>query len=292
MNPNRRLIDAIKAGFTRKASAQLLAVVQTGPNHHWSPEAVTAAEEVLADRRAGRAAEPANPEPDDAPPESTYDPEVVALGLLAGLVAGAAVVPYALGKNLPELDMPVPFGPRMAWLAVATADTPAVAAAVGLRKPRSVAWLPGVEAAHRGEVFVTPPVGDWTLAVGTPLFHTPDATAAGVTALLATLGKQFEEVQYFASHRDVGLLTWALARRGQLVSGFASLGERVLWDAGTPTPDEAALGLRSAGGQPERVVPLSEDDLFQLAGFWSVDPNTLSVEFAEPAEGLLGTRVG
>ncbi len=292
MSQDRTLIDAIKSRFARKAAAQLQAVVQTGPNNHWSPEAVTAAAEVLADRRAGRAIEPADPEPDEAPPEYTYDPDLLALGLFAGLVAGVVVVPYALREQLPELDMPVPFGPRMAWLAVATADTAGVASAVGVRNPRAVAWLPGVEAAHRGSVFVTPPVGDWTLAVGTPLFHTPEATAAGVTAVLATLGRQFEEVQYFASHRDVGLLAWALVRDGQLVSGFATLGERVLWDVGTPTPDEVELGLRPAGGQPDRVVPLSEDDLFQLAGFWSVDPNSLGVEFAEPAEGLLGTRAG
>jgi len=64
----------------------------------------------------------------------------------------------------------VPFGPRTAWLALDTTDTEAVATALGLREVQAATWAEGIDAASRASVFVTPPLGDWTLAVGVVLF--------------------------------------------------------------------------------------------------------------------------
>jgi hypothetical protein len=295
MSHNRTLVDAIKATFAGKSAAQLRAIKRGEKPARWSPEAVVAAVEVLDDRRAGRAQEPAHPDTDDEPLNYQYDPDLMALGILSGLFTGVMVVPNPRAREGEPLDLPVPFGSNMAWVAVASTDTEAVATALGVRNPTRALWWPGVEAAHRGSVFVTPPVGDWTLALGTTLFFPPDGFAAGVHGLLADLGGRFEEAQYFASHRAFELFVWGVNRGGELERGYGWLGaeRRLLWDAGTLTELELALGFQLGAGQPPQVeadglTAFTEDHLFQLASNWSIDPTTLDVEFAEPASGLLG----
>jgi hypothetical protein len=296
MSHDRQLIDAIKIHFARRSTAQLQAIAGGKDGDRWSPEAAVAAREVLQDRLTGLAQEPQMPEEDDLP-EYHYEPEHGELAVLAGLFTGFIVIPYYRRSERP--DLPVPFGRKMAWLAMETTDTDAAATVLGLRQATHASWGQGIEAAHHGSVFVTPPVGDWTLAVGTPLFQAPDRTAAAVKPLLEQLGRQFKDVQYFCNHRDIELHVWALARRGRLVRGYGWLGAqgRMLWEEGTPTKEERDLGFRFGAGQPPQVdqgdgkdlVPFSEDALFQLACYWSIDPTALDKEFREPVSGLLGT---
>lgn len=299
MTPDRQLVDTIKTRFARKSSAQLQAISQTEEHDRWSPEALVAAEEVLRDRRAGLAQEPAVPDDEEHPPEFHYDVEQVAVGALASLFTGHLVIPYTRRVDQMEApDLPVPFGQTMAWLAMSTTDTEAAAKALGLRNFTPASWGDGIEAAHQGSVFVTPPVGDWTLAVGTPLFQTPDGTATAVPTLLEKLGRQFEDVQFYCNHPEVELFVWGRASGETVVRGFGWLGaqQRVLWDVGTPTDEEQELGFRFAAGHPPRIeageagelTPFTAESLFQLACYWSIDPMTLDVEFQEPVPGLLG----
>src|SRR5947199_331590 len=84
---------------------------------------------------------------------------------------------------------------------------------------------PGTEAAYQSSVLVTPPLADWTLAVGTALFP-PGRAEAFVKPLLERLSGQFGEAQYFCTHRDVELHVWARATQGRLVRGYGWLGEK------------------------------------------------------------------
>jgi hypothetical protein len=219
-------------------------------------------------------------------------------------------------------DLPVPFGSRIAWLAVDTTETEAVATALGLRGVREATWAEGIEAAHCSAVFVTPPVADWTLAVGTALFP-PDKAEAFIKPLLERLSRQFDDVQYFGTHRDVELHLWARARKGKLVRGYGWLGQKALtlWNEGAPTPDERDLGFRfhdrpaaateqafctketrhldlrspdAPSPEAEQAYGLdlprpNESCVLRLACLWSIDPTTLSEEFKEPVLGLLGS---
>jgi len=299
VSQDRTLVNAIKAQFARKSTAAIQVISQAVNHDRWSVEAVLAAGELLEERRAGVAYEP--DEPDDTeyvPREDDHDPELALLGVLFGLVE---IAPMRLIRRIQATglaDSPVPFGPNMAWLAISGHDTEAVVNTLGLRKLAQASWEQGVEAAHRGSVFVTPPVGDWTLVLGTPLFHPPDRTAEGLEMLLETLSRQFEEVQYLASLKDAGLFVWGQARQGKVLRGYGWLGaqQRELWNVGKPTAEELLLGFRFGAGiapvvesaEGSEPTAISEEDLFQLASRWSVDPMTLSVEFAEPVSGLLG----
>jgi hypothetical protein len=195
-------------------------------------------------------------------------------------------------------DLPVPFGPKMAWLALDTRDTEAVATALGLREARAATWAEGIDAAHQSSVFVTPPLADWTLAVGTALFP-PDRAEAFVKPLLERLSRQFGDAQYFCTHQDVELHLWARARQGQLVRGYGWLGEKglTLWDEGGQTKEERDLGFRSFDwrspaveqAQNKDVTLPDEGGVMQLAYLWSIDPTTLDEQFKEPVMGLLGS---
>jgi hypothetical protein len=303
MSADRDQVDAIKAHFARKSSAHLREIVETRDPARWSPEAVVAAEEVLQDRQAGSADEPLVPEPDPPPPPAALDPYSVgfmALGMLAVPVLGGVlrVTTYRVDYTGSEdPDLPIPFGRKSAWIAVETCDTEEVAVVLGLRGVRSATWAQGIKAAYESAVYVTPPVAEWTLAVGTALFP-PDRVAAFVKPLVERLSQEFGDAQYFCTHEDVGLHVWARARRGRLVRGYGWLGakELTLWDEGTPTREEYDLGLAPYGrlslaaGDEGSTAPRRPDDaaVIQLACLWSMDPTSLDGQVKELTPGIVG----
>lgn len=277
---DRQLVDTIKGKFARKSAAQLQEIVRSKDPELWSAEAVAATQELLADRLAGRAQEP---QVEEELPSRHYEPDEI--GFLDGHLMGLLVRYLVNPKRVERPDLPVPFGPKMAWLAVDSTDTKAVATALGLREARAATWADGIEAAYRSSVFVTPPLADWTLAVGIPLFP-PDRADAFVKPILERLSRQFGEAQYFCSHRDVELQIWARARKGQLIRGYGWLGQKglSLWDEGVQTAEERDPEFgASQGPHPD------EDRVMQLATVWSIDPTTLNEHFMEPVAGLLGS---
>jgi hypothetical protein len=67
-------------------------------------------------------------------------------------------------------------------------------------------------------VFVTPPIGDWTLVVGTSLsFLDSPAAAKEAGTLLLQLSRTFGEAQYFSSHQVVEAHGWIKAVAGKVV---------------------------------------------------------------------------
>jgi len=300
MTPDRQLLDTIKSKFARKSSAQLQEIVRADNQERWSPEAIVAAGEVLQDRLTGRAQDPGVPDEELRPFPSPTVP--YSLGLLIGFLPVFVLNGFRFGSEFAASDrdnpdLPVPFGPRMAWLALDTTDAEAVATALGLREARAATWAEGIDAAYHSSVFVTPPLADWTLAVGTALFP-PERAEAFVKPLLERLSRQFGDAQYFCTHRVVELHLWARALKGRLARGYGWLGEKglTLWDEGGQTKEERALGFGSFDGRSPAVeqarntnsILPDEGGVMQLASLWSIDPTTLDEQFKEPLLGLLG----
>jgi hypothetical protein len=303
MSLDRDLIDGIKTTFADYSSALLHEIVQSTDQERWSLEALAAAGEVLRDREAGRSREPLVAKQPEPPPPPYTDPANLAFlfGVMALSPAAGLIVMQRMRRVRDEdpsnADQPVPFGPGTAWLALDTTDTEAVGAALGLREMRAATWAEGVREAHHATVFVTPPVADWTLAVGDALFP-PNRAETFVKPLLERLSRQFVDAQYFCTHGDVELHIWARARKGRLVRGYGWLGQRslTLWDEGAPTKEERDLGFRFFDGgaitaEPGGNTSVSrpdEDFVTQLACLWSIDPTTLDRHFKEPVMGLIG----
>jgi hypothetical protein len=183
------------------------------------------------------------------------------------------------------------FGYQTMWLAVRAKPTKAVADALDLTKVRAVGWNPGVDAAYAGAVFVTPPLGAWTVAVGTRL---PDFTEGkGALGRLAALSQTLGEVQFFGTRRAGETHAWAKAVNGDLLRAYRFVAEQrqITRFVGEPTPAEWELGIGTAPPVGRRddwweTTP-DEDAVFALASRWSLDPRNLDGG-PMPGAGLLG----
>jgi hypothetical protein len=192
----------------------------------------------------------------------------------------------------------MPFGRGMAWLAVESTKTRAVAEAVGLKGAREATWEEGVKAAHQSSVFVAPPLGDWTLIASSGLF--PKARLDSfVRPIVERLSRQFGDAQYFCTQEKVGLAAWARARKGMLVRGYGWLAqtETILWNDGARTREERSLDIQFPHSPSPTSKPMeseqpntpNEKSVMLLASLWSIDPSTLDEHFKEPLPGWMGT---
>jgi hypothetical protein len=201
-------------------------------------------------------------------------------------------------------DRPVPFGFKMAWLAIRTRDTGRVLEELGLFEVKASNWQSGLGTVYDnslGEthVFVSPPVNGWTFVVGLPLPHPVGRRFVDKsTPFLLGLGDAFVEVQYFFSYPAIDLYAWARVIDAKLIRAFAIGDEGVVLNKGRPTKEERAMGLRlfelrgvkgrkgDAGG--EILLYPTENHVMQLAAKWSLDPTALHGAKAEPGHGYVG----
>lgn len=209
------------------------------------------------------------------------------------------------GRVIYELkpDGPHGFGYDMSWLAVLTSDTEAVLDALGLEGETASNWNNGIGTVYDqwlgpDRVFVTPPVDGWTFVVSLALPHpVGQGYVDKCTPLLATLARQFPDVQYFFSYPALDFYAWVRLREGRLMRAFASTDEGIIWSKGRPTRTEQALGLRhyefrgvrgrsgDTGG--EILMAPTEEQVMQIARAWSRDPTTLCLADGSPALGYV-----
>src|SRR4051794_9881675 len=104
------------------------------------------------------------------------------------------------------------------------------------------------------------------------------------------LSDRFGEVQYFGTHRVVEYHAWAKALGGRVVRAYGWVGDRgeVLQDVGPKTPEEEELGFdfidrTTTVGDWEGIKTPGEDDVMQIAGRWSLNPQEID---AYPSEGV------
>jgi hypothetical protein len=103
------------------------------------------------------------------------------------------------------------------------------------------------------------------------------------------------------THRVIELHVWGRVLQGNLIRGYAFVGERgqTLWDEGEMTKEEQELRFkffdeRSAQAQTEQywnredLAYPDEDCVIRLASKWSLDPTMLDEQFREMGWGLLG----
>jgi hypothetical protein len=196
------------------------------------------------------------------------------------------------------VSSPEGFGYKIAWLAIRTEDTHAVANALGLAGVHAASWAEGVKAAYdarqepRAAVFLTPPVDGWTLAVlgGGDLFD-DDGTGGGALDL-AALSRRFGEAQKFATYRVTECHEWQRWAGGFPVRRYRSDGSswEIRFDEGDPARAE---------GNPPHAADLDADNwedfdladesmVMSVAAEWSIDPTALEERADLPPSGLLG----
>lgn len=236
---------------------------------------------------------------------------VVLAGLTAALVMIVLAV-HALRRAAPgdpidrAPDRPLPFGYATAWLAVRTADTMRLLEALDLTQAVRASWKGGIAAAydeaHAGShVFVSSPVAGWSFVIGLTLPQPAGADYEDRAGqLLAGLAAEFAEVQYYFTYPPLDLYGWSRWKDGRLVRAFAMGGEGVLWNAGRPTLEEKAAGLKlpppakgpRAGVWHETYTYPSEEQVIRLAAELSLDPTTIDRRDAVASLGFIGRAPG
>lgn len=213
--------------------------------------------------------------------------------------------PRLLGEKLLELaarpsgeaaPLTAPRGfSRGAWLA-ARCSPDVLLPQMGLRRVKPCTWEDGLSKTAR--VFVTPRMGDWTLAWGLPE-PDPESDAVSDPLLLFVegLSQRCGRVAYFASNPGSGLAAWALAEEGTIARAFAYLGELAvtLWRLGLRSPEERALPEFFDSGDEEADDPAywqradlvypEAEHVLQMARAWTIDPSGLT---GEPSAGWSG----
>ena len=183
-------------------------------------------------------------------------------------------------------DSPTPFGYKCVWFVVKSADSEDVAKTFGLKSPIRCNWKSGIMGAYHGNIFVSPPVNGWIFIVGDELPTLDDPKRKKETeALLTTLSSKYGEAQHYASHRIVGLATWAKASGGKILREYSYLGEtgEVLFSIGEKTKEEIDAGIKDGSD----FFP-SEEEVMNVAGKWSLNPQTLNKDSASPDIGWGG----
>lgn len=202
-----------------------------------------------------------------------------------------------------EPDTPKPFGPSMAWIAVRSEDSARLVEALGLDNAKVASWDAGIGAIYDSEladthIFVSPPVKGISFIAGVAL---PLPVSRGfldkLSPLLARLGTEFKDVQYFASFPVIDFFAWARIEKGRVMRAFAIGDEGVIWDRGRLTPEERALGLklfevrgiRGRKGDTGEAIILhpTEGQVLQMASGWSLDPSRLDEITDEEGTGIV-----
>lgn len=193
----------------------------------------------------------------------------------AGRRSGSTTSPAPMSQAEPSKlssqdctpDLPLSFGYKTAWLCI-RADEPAqVIMALGGRDAEACSWRAGLSrAGTQRQVFVSPCLRGYILAIGLPELK---------SQILETLAVNFEEIQYFITHRVVDYQGWAKYQNGKCVRAYAWIGERgeVLWDEGSLTAEELALGGQDfprQGKEEDAVRYPDEETVLSMAAAWGI----------------------
>ncbi len=199
-------------------------------------------------------------------------------------------------------DTPMPFGYKLTWLAIRSSNSKTVLEALPIDDIQQANWRTGYLAAYRGHTFVSPSVDGWVFVVGynLPGLDVPEKST-NWTKLMTHMAQQFEEVQFFGTHRVVEYHAWARFVVGKEQRAYAYAGEsgETLADRGEKTAGEIELGHnffdeRSPEAESdeywerEDLSYPNEEDVMLVAGKWSINPQLLDQINAPEGVGWIG----
>lgn len=196
-----------------------------------------------------------------------------------------------------EQDEPVDFGYKVIWLAVKTDKKDEIAKILELKDIESANWESGIEKAYKDGVFLTPQIGDWTLAVGygLPAGDTLNSIEQ-LEKILNKLSSKYEEAHFFGTHRVVEYHSWMKSVNGKIERIYSYIGEsnenlKVYGSLTTPEKRLKLFNSLSLEAKSEEywkrddIVYANEDLVMKIAKKWSVDP-TMLTKRSDIKEGL------
>ena len=187
-----------------------------------------------------------------------------------------------------KIDEPIDFGYKIVWFAIKTDNKEKIAEILNIKRTTKSNWKSGIEKAYSNGIFITPQIGEWTLAVGMglPLGDSQESIEK-VEKLLNKLSTEFGEAHFFGTHRVVEYQNWMKSTNGKIDRIYAFIGESMenIKVYGQPTEPEKGLNLfNSLSKEAESDDYFEREDLdyadeelvMKIAENWSVNPTKLT----------------
>lgn len=174
------------------------------------------------------------------------------------------------------------FGYKTTWFAIQGADINAILQCCpNLINRKRTTWKDGLEEVENSlsKVFLSGTYEGWTFIVGLGLYE--PSQPEDITNLLLKFGQIAEEVCYFSSHRTVSSYGFARVVRGKIERLYCYVGDEghIYKTKGERTEAERALSLNLALKDEDLFEDgfdeIDEENIFELAGQWSLDPQLL-----------------
>jgi len=191
-------------------------------------------------------------------------------------------------KILTEQDKPIDFGYKIVWIAVKTDNKSELLKILGFKTSKPSNWKSGIENAYENSVFITPQIGEWTLAVGMglPLGDSQESIEK-LEKVLNELSSEFGEAQFFGTHRVVEYHNWMKSVNGKMERVYSYVGESMenIKVYGEPTEPERNLNLFNSLSEEakseeyydrEDLDYADEELVMKIAEYWSVNPTKLT----------------
>ena len=191
--------------------------------------------------------------------------------------AGRLLDPLSSLVGSRRRPMLLPLPPR--WMAIRSSNTSFVREMLGLDPHGGTPWSEALGRCRERAFFVSAPVDNWTLVIGSAI-PDPVVDVDAAYRFLTGLSRVVGEVHFYSSDRVLNFHAWGCLRDGAVIRAYAWAGE-ALWNEGPTTLDERLLGLvcREYGEDVEPVrygeVPPEQNNterVVLLARRWSLDP--------------------
>lgn len=221
--------------------------------------------------------------------------------ILSGIVAFIAFSVWYAKRNgataeyksepkeiMTEQDKPIDFGYKIVWFAVKTDNKSELSKILGLKNSKPSNWKSGIENAYENSVFITPQIGEWTLAVGMglPLGDSQESIEK-IEKMLNKLSSEFGEAQFFGTHRVVEYHNWMKSVNGKMERIYSYVGESMenIKVYGKPTELESKLNLFNSLSEEARsdeyydredLDYADEELVMKIAENWSINPSKLT----------------
>lgn len=186
-----------------------------------------------------------------------------------------------------NLDEPIDFGYKTVWIAVKTDKKKRIAEILELKNIEASNWKSGIDSAYNDGIFITPLIGQWTIAVGVKLSNGQLEDINKLERILNKLSSEFGEAQSFGTHRVVEYHHWIKSVNGIITRTYSYIGEsgENLKVFGELTKPEIGLNLfNSLSKEAESDKYWEREDLdyadeelvMKIAENWSVNPTKLT----------------
>lgn len=202
----------------------------------------------------------------------------------------------AIVSGVPASGNPLSFQPPSAWVVIRSHQWPAIQAALRLNRTTLCSWSEGAGSLGENQLFVSSPIGSWTLVIG-PGLPNPAADIDRCYHFLTRLSAELGHVEFFWHDRALSHHAWAQAECGQIIRAYA-WAEQTLWSQGPVTAAEKELGMCFVPyGQRARGIGLwggssrersNTGKLQLLARRWSLDPAAVPPEVWKLGWGITG----